>query len=74
MSAKSPLAVEPAHRILEIFAIDREIDGPTADQRLSVRLGTDQTARRRVSRDGCLIECHGRRAKRGEKVRNPDSV
>jgi hypothetical protein len=25
---KSPLAVEPARRILEIFAIEREIDGP----------------------------------------------
>jgi transposase len=34
---KSPLAIEAGRRIDEIFAIEREINGAAADQRLAIR-------------------------------------
>ena len=34
---KSPLAVEAVRRIDEVFAIEREINGVAAEQRLAVR-------------------------------------
>ena len=47
---KAPLAVEAVRRIDAIFAIEREINGIAAEQRLAVRAGTDQAARRRARR------------------------
>ena len=45
---KAPIAIEAVRRIDELFAIEREINGLSPDQRLAVRRATIKAARRRA--------------------------